>query len=82
MTLPQFYLLSEDKRLRNLLLNGVCIGDRKTDGKSALLFQLQNNYTEVFFSESGDEVLCTRNFDNTEDLLPYLEDVNVKNLLP
>lgn len=81
MTYQQFEALSARQQHRELLLNGVCIANRKTEHTEALLFQLNGFYMEVFFDLEGDEVLYSRSFDNTDDLYPYLSHINVNDAL-
>jgi hypothetical protein len=72
MTIQQFNTISRHKDHRNLLLNGAFIGYRITDECNILLFQLQNQYVEVFLNMETNQVLHARNFEGTDELAPYL----------
>lgn len=77
MTLQHFNTLSENIQHRKLLLNGICLADRITDDSWALLFQIDKFYVEVFFNNDGDEIIGTRCFEDTDELEPYLEKINL-----
>lgn len=81
MTLQHFNTLSQHIQHRNLLLNGVCLADRHTEDACALLFQLHNFYVEIFFTREGDEILHSRCFEDTEELTPYLDTVDVSGVI-
>jgi hypothetical protein len=80
MDLQQFNTLSKSRKVRNLLINGSCIGERKIEDAQVLLFQLYSFYVEVFLNYEGDEVLHSRSFEDIEELRPYLEQVNLSSL--
>ncbi len=81
MTLQHFTTLSKHKQYRNLIVNAVCVADRCTDDACVLLFQVKGFYVEVFFTKDGDEILSSRNFENTDDLQPYLEQIDIVRLV-
>lgn len=81
MTRQQFTTLSQDKQLRTLLLRGSFIGERKEDNMEVLLFQLDRCYVEVFFNLDCDDVLYTRSFESQDELQPYLEHINLNDVL-
>ena len=63
------------------MVEGVCIADRKRDEVQALLFQIDNFYVEVFFQGEADEVLFTRCFEDTDELEPYLQSIDVSRII-
>lgn len=77
MTLQHFNSLNQHIQYRNLLLNGVCLTDRHMEDTCVLLFQLDQFYIEVFFDKHSDEILKSRSFENTEELLPYLGRIQI-----
>jgi len=81
MTLQHFRALEPHKQNRKLIAEGVCIADRKREEVQALLFQVDNFYVEVFFLHGEDEVLFTRCFEDTEELEPYLQDIDVSRVI-
>lgn len=80
MTTLQFTTLSKHQQLRTLLLRAACVADRKTEDTQILLFQLDHCYVEVIFNAECDQVLGTRNFDNMDELQPYLEHINLSSV--
>lgn len=77
MTVQHFRTLDQRKQNRKLLAEGVCIADRKNEEVQTLLFQVDNFYVEVFFHPFADEVMCMHCFDNTDELEPYLQDIDL-----
>jgi hypothetical protein len=80
MTHQHFKSLSQDKKYRNLLLNGVCLASRDTEEHCILLFQLHDFYVEIYFDSNCDEILYSRSFQNTEELNPFLEHIDISHL--
>ena len=81
MTLQNFRALTQNKQNKKLLTEGVCIAERKTAEVQALLFQIEGFYVEVFFNREGDEVLFSRNFEEVEELTPYLQSIDLSEVL-
>jgi hypothetical protein len=77
MTIQQFNILMEDMQHKYLLMKGECIGSRETAENCILLFQLEGFYVEVFFDKYCDDIIYSRTFENTEELQPYLEHLNI-----
>lgn len=80
MTLKYFQKLCEQKQFRRLIQKAVCVGERRTDEAQVLLFQLNFFYVEVFFHHETDEVTAVRSFENTDELSPYLEAIDLSDL--
>ena len=81
MTLFDFKLLAENDQLDLLYKEGVYIGKRKHNEIIVLLYQLDSFYVEVFYKKYRyyvQEVRCT---DRTDCLDPYLEQINVEQLV-
>lgn len=81
MTIQQFTTLSKHDQLRTLLVRGACIAERETEDVPVLLFQLHQFYVEVIFNSECDEVIGTRNFDDLDELQPYLECISLSGVL-
>lgn len=81
MTLQHFKTLEPHKQNRKLIAEGACIAERKQEELQALLFQVDNFYVEVYFVPDGDEVLYIRCFENTEELEPYLQSIDVSRVI-
>jgi hypothetical protein len=76
MTLTDFLKLSDDRKMRAMLQKAVVIASIKTWREERLLFQIEAFYVEVTFGISG-ALLDIKAFDNTDDLAPYLEQMNI-----
>jgi hypothetical protein len=77
MTLQHFNKLSQHKKHRNLLVNGVWLADRQTEESTILLFQMDSFYVEICFSKDGDEITQSNCFDSVDFLDPYLEEIDL-----
>ena len=81
MTLQHFKALTPHRQNRKLIAEGVCIAERKNEDLQALLFQVDNFYVEVYFLPESDEVLFTRCFENTKELEPYLQAIDLSRVI-
>lgn len=81
MTLQNFRALTQNKQNKKLLTEGVCVADRRTEEVQALLFQIEGFYVEVFFNGEGDEVLFSRSFEDVAELDPYLQHIDLSEVL-
>ena len=81
MTAQHFSTLNQQKQNRKLIAEGVCIADRKCEEVQTLLFQVENFYVEVCFHCDADEVLCTRCFEDTAELEPYLQTIDLSRVI-
>ena len=50
------------------------------DDLQMLLFQLDRFYVEVVFKKTTDEAVGARSFENTDELAPYLETIDLSEL--
>ncbi len=80
MSLYHFKKLNQEKQFTNLLLYGVCVAMRNTDEHNILLFQLENFYVEIFLDIDYSKILCYRSFQDTDELYPYLEQIDISNV--
>jgi hypothetical protein len=81
MTHQHFKSLSKKKKYRNLLLNGVCLASRDTEENCILLFQLGDFYVEIYFDKNCDEIIHSRSFKEIDELNPYLERIDISNII-
>lgn len=72
MTVQQMNALSQHHKYRSLLLNGACIADRVEEDYTILLFQIHNQYVEVYLTLEENKVLHSRHFEDIEELRAYL----------
>lgn len=81
MTLYDFQLLPEHEQIETLYQQGVFIGKRKEAFSIILLYQLESFYVEVYYRKYRSYVKKLYCFDSTELLDPYLEQIDVENLV-
>lgn len=81
MTLYQFIALKENEQAEILWSKGVFSGDRQDDEHNILLYQLHGFYVEVFFHRNQNEIKQLRPFSSTEQLLPYLVQIEIGTLM-
>lgn len=77
MELHQFNTLSEDLQYKYLLVNGICIANRETEHNCILLFQLDSFYIELYFNQHCEQIISSRAFEDTDELSPYLEQLEI-----
>jgi hypothetical protein len=80
MTLKYFRRLSETKQFHRLINKGVCVAERITEDLELLLFQLDRFYVEVVFDKNTNEAVDARSFEDTDELDPYLEEIDLGEL--
>lgn len=80
MTLRYFQKLSQNVQCRELVENGTCIGERQYGEAPVLLFQVDHFYVEVYFNPHTGDVACSRCFEDTEELQPYLQHIDLSEL--
>ena len=80
MLLHQFNCLSNSWKYKYVLLKGVCISDRTTDKEDILLFQVEGHYIEVVFQRNTDHIINVVTFTETDELQPYLAEININGL--
>lgn len=81
MLLHQFNCLSNSWKYQYVLLKGVCISDRTSDSEDILLFQVDSYYIEVVFQRHTDHIINVCTFTETDELQPYLADIDITGLL-
>ena len=81
MRLSDFILLDQEEKKKTVLHEGVLIGKRKNDQWMVFLFQLEGFYVETYFDARNKGISEFRIFDHTELLQPYLELIQLDDLL-
>ncbi len=81
MTMYDFQLLPEQQQIDVLYQFGVYIGKRKIKISIILLYQFESFYVEVFYKKYRSHVKHLHCFESTELLDPYLEQIDVENLV-
>ncbi len=78
--LLEFKELSLNHQLDLLQKDGVYVGKRKLNQLHIILFQLNGFYVEVYYKQYRKEVNYLVSSDQTEILIPYLDQVQVRDL--
>ena len=81
MKMHDFQLLPEQAQIETLYQFGVYIGKHKKSFSTILLFQLEGFYVEVFYRKYRSSVKHLHCFESTEFLEPYLEQIELENLV-
>ena len=81
MTLQDFQLLPEARQIDELYQSAVYLGKRKQAFSIILLYQLEGFYVEVYYRKYRSHVKYLHCFESTELLDPYLEQIDVENLV-
>lgn len=81
MTLFEFRVLTDDEQVDHLYRDGVYIGKRKDKGVSVVLYQLGGFYVEVYYHQYRRHVCRINGFSSTGPLDPYLQEINVEDLV-
>ena len=81
MTLYDYKLLDEIEQAEVLWERGVHLGER-TDGEHGIvLYQIEGFYVEVFYHEEHNTIKRIRSFKSVDQLRPYLDVININNLV-
>jgi hypothetical protein len=81
MTAYEFRLQSESDQIDLLYKEGTYIGKRKEGKASIVLYQLDAFYVEVFYHKYRRLVSRLHIFQSTQGLGPYLDAINLENLV-
>lgn len=81
MKLSEFIALPEDHKRSIVMTEGVAIAKRHLADRLVFLFQLEEYYVETFCCCRSKEILEYRVFQNTKQLAPYLEAIEIDHLL-
>lgn len=81
MTLSQFDTLIEDEEKAKVVLQSVVIATREEPGLKIFLHQTPFFYVEAYFDLTKREVIRFKAFEETELLQPYLNSIDISNLL-
>lgn len=81
MTLHEFRSTSQYVQKSMIKLHGTFLLKRRTVETYAYLFQVDGFYAEVFFNERSGNILQIKAFDSIDDLEPYLEEVDISEVV-
>lgn len=80
MTLYDFKEMDEMKQAE-AVWKGVPIGERKSHRHRVVLYQVHSFYAEVYFHQNSSIVCKIRPFSSTEQLWPYLKQIDLSCVL-
>lgn len=72
--------MTTEQQLDLLHRDGVYIGKRKLEQQTVVLFQLHSFYVEVFYRKYRREIDYLLTSSGTDILLPYIDQVHVRDL--
>jgi nitrate reductase assembly molybdenum cofactor insertion protein NarJ len=83
LTYQEFEQFNEKQRANQVWRTGTFLElTRITDQLIIDLYSVEDFYVEVFFDRSSEEVLYIKPFSNLNKLAPYLEQIDISNLIP
>ena len=81
MKIHHFNHLAKAAQQQTLLNNGTFLYERVEGPFKIMLYQLDEFYVEVFFSNINNKPSWFKAFNDTEELQPYLETIDVSGLV-
>lgn len=82
LTYDEFMELDEDMKTQLLSLDGVCLEVSRSSRKYHIeLYALYNFYAEIFFTKENLEPKYLKIFNSMKNLDPYLETIDVGELV-
>jgi hypothetical protein len=77
----QFNLLTHQEKCFLVRYEATRIAERKLQECLVVLYQLHSFYVELWHHGNEEEVLLVRSFNDTNQLEPYLQAININHLL-
>lgn len=81
MVLEHFNTLNKEDQQDFLLAHGIFLAERQDGPFKIMLYQVDNFYVEVHFFNLYNKVAFFSAFEDTDALEPYLEQINVTQIL-
>ena len=81
MTLLHFNTLNQNKQKETMLERGAFLADRTTEDFITILYQVDGFYVEIIYLRADNKIVLVRSFDSADELQPYLEQIDLSNLL-
>ena len=81
MTPYEFTMLGETEKVDLIYSDGIYVGKRKKNLITIVLYQIDSFYAEVFYRKYRYSVSRIRCFTSTLPLDPYLEQIDVEELI-
>ena len=80
MTLYQFNALTTNDQAE-IVWNCPHVGERFDEENTIVLYQVDCFYVEVFYNRKNNTITRLRSFASTEQLAPYLKQINIDSLI-
>lgn len=80
MKVNHFQALSQGVRRELVKKKGALLANRHTEDFAILLYQMDAFYVELYYNLNTSEVAWVKSFESTDELEPYLENINLSNL--
>ena len=77
----QFNCMDEVRQIELLWSAGVLVGSRQEGFYKILLYQIDSFYVEVFYQYFQGKMVKVVSFNDTDQLEPYLNSINIVSLL-
>ena len=81
MTLYEYHQYSIDEQIDLLYREGIYLGKRRKSSLSVVLYQLDSFYIEIYYNKYRRLVKQLRCFHSVDFLAPYLEQIDVDELI-
>ena len=81
MRIHDFQLLPLSQQIDELYRSGVYLFKRTESSSIILLYQLESFYVEIYYRKYRSHIRYLHCFETTEHLDPYLEQIDVENLV-
>lgn len=81
MTVNQFDSINLEEQRQVVLLKGEYLSSRETTCFAVNLYAVEGFYVEVFFWKRNYELAMVRSFDSVEKLEPYLEEIEISEIV-
>ena len=81
MDIEAFKQLAKEQQHRLVAKQGVMLRERRTPNFIIFLYGLDSFYVELFFHRNSGTFATLKSFDNLDELSPYLEEIDVSQLL-
>jgi hypothetical protein len=81
MKLEEFQYLNKSTKTQVLFDNGIYLSSRQEPEYTIDLYQIDSFYVEVFYHHGSKVIIYLKAFSRLEDLGPYLDDIDLSQLL-
>lgn len=81
MTPHQFNQLEKNDQRLCLLTEGTFLDERSTLRHDVMLYEMDGFYSEAYFIKDTNKAAFFKTFTGTDALEPYLQQINLQNLL-